>query len=134
MSQTEQYNAQLDKKCPVTGFLENNVSSKAKTAFLKLFKTIGNQSAAADRQGFTWTEIEEELRKDLIFNKAYQEVLLQMKHELEGILYCKAISRKDTKSALMWLSAKFPEEYRAGAKKKEKKDNKEALFDSLLDG
>ena len=118
----------------VTGFLvSEKLSIRSKTSFLKALKILGNQSSAAEKQGISWSEMENELRKDLIFNKAYLEVLTDMKHELEGILYTKAIEKKDAKSAILWLSAKFPEEYRAGTKKTEKKQSKDKIFDSLLE-
>lgn len=126
-SESKQYN--IDS---VTGFIEDSIPPRVKTAFLKALKANGNQSAAATKHGITWAEMDLELKKDPIFHKAYMEVLTDMKHELESILYTKAIDKKDTKSALSWLSAKFPDEYRTGAKKADKKDNKEKLFDRLL--
>lgn len=126
-------NFEIDK---VTGYLENNEESGIKpihkTAFLKSLKTTGNQSSAASRLGFTWAEMEAELGKDLKFKQAYDATLLEMKHQLESILFMRAIEKKDAKTAVLWLQAKFPSEYRAGAKQVGKKDNKENLFDNLL--
>jgi len=124
-----------------TGFLEkkqgeNEFNPKQKTAFLKAMKTHGNQSKAAHDLGFSFKIIEWHLRKDLIFNEAYKETLLEMRHLLEGELYQAGLNGK-SREANLWLSAHFPETYKAGAKaanKAPKNDHLDKLYEESQNG
>ncbi len=121
----------------VTGFMEtadkSGFNPKDKTAFLRALKTHGNQSKAAHDLGFSYRIVAEHLRKDLIFNEAFQEALLEMRHKLESELYKAGIAGK-SKDALVWLGAHFPADY--GTKKQappKKTSNQEVdnLFEKL---
>ncbi len=122
---------------PATGFLEkaekNSFGARAKTAFLKDLKKTGNQSKSLRDLGFTNEDFDFALRKDLIFKKAYNNTLLEMRHDLEGDLYVSGLAG-DTKKAQMWLQAFFPETYKPSAAKKTKQatvDPLEALYKKL---
>ncbi len=116
----------------VTGFLDGKVSPKAKTGFLQGLKTTGNQSIAADKQGFTWPEIAQELASDLKFKESYDETLLKMRHAIESKLYLAGLAGK-AKEGLIWLQAHFPETYKPALNKKPKKAENHAL-NRILDG
>ncbi len=122
---------------PATGFLEknekNSFNAREKTAFLKDLKKTGNQSKSLRDLGKTNEEFDLALRKDLIFNKAYRNTLLEMRHEIEGHLYTSALAGK-TKEAHLWLQAFFPETYKPSASRKPTKstvDPLEALYKKL---
>ncbi len=115
---------------PATGFLEKNeknpFGAKEKTAFLKDLKKTGNQSKSLDQVGVTNEQFDFSLRKDLIFNKAYRNTLLEMRHEIEGNLYTAALAGK-AKEALLWLQAFFPETYKPSAASKKAKPTVDPL-------
>ncbi len=124
-------------KDSVTGFLEkaekNSFGAREKTAFLKAFKTHGNQSKAMHDLGYSYAVLEFHLRKDLIFNRAFQETLLEMRHLLESAMYTAGVSGK-SKDAETWLKAHFPETYKPSAAKRPKReavDPLEALYKKL---
>jgi len=108
-----------------TGFLEqkntkNNdlngsipFNAKDKTQFLKALKNHGNQTKAADDLGISVKILKWHLRKDLKFNEAFHETLLEMRHKIEGELYVAALEGK-TREAKLWLEAMFPEEFKRG--------------------
>lgn len=120
-----------------TGFLEklekNAFNAREKTAFLKDLKRTGNQSKSLDKLGTTNEQFDLALRKDLSFNKAYRNTLLEMRHEIEGNLYTSALEGK-TKEAHLWLQAFFPETYKPSAATKKAKptvDPLEGLYKKL---
>ncbi len=122
---------------PATGFLEKNKNNSfgafEKTKFLKDLKRTGNQSKCLDSLGCTNAEFDFALRKDLIFKKAYNNTLLEMRHEIEGHLYTAALAGK-AKESLLWLQAFFPETYKPSAAKRPKReavDPLEALYKKL---
>ncbi len=122
---------------PATGFLEKNekflFGAKGKTLFLKALKRHGNQTAAADEAGVPYETVEEHLRIDLTFRKAFRATLLEMRHTIEGKFYVAAL-RGEASEAKMWLQAFFPETYRPGAGKpssKDKADPLDALYKKL---
>lgn len=122
---------------PATGFLEkaekNSFGARDKTAFLKAFKTHGNQSKAMHDLGYSYTILEFHRRKDLIFNKAFEETLLEMRHILESAMYTAGVSGK-SKDAETWLKAHFPDVYKPSAAKRTKQaavDPLEALYKKL---
>lgn len=126
----------------VTGFLQKNLQKtenvgsvhifnpREKTAFLKALKTHGNQSKAANDLGYRYSEVQWHLRHDVGFREAFEETLLEMKHELEGKLYKSGLMGR-SKEAKIWLDAHFPAEYKASGKPAPKKDKKDALIDDL---
>ncbi len=124
----------------VTGFLEKKSEKNSKpqfnpmekTAFLKALKTHGNQSKAAHDLGFSYKIVAWHLRKDLIFNEAFQETLLEMRHKLEGELYKAGVEGR-SKEAKMWLESHFPSDYRPSQKQQPKKDKKNTEIDRLYD-
>ncbi len=120
-----------------TGFLESReegaFNAKAKTSFLKALKIHGNQSKAAHDLGFSYKNVADALRKDLIFNEAFQETLLEMRHKLESELYKAGIAGK-SKDALVWLSAHFPNDYgtkKTAVPKKPSNQEIDSLFEKL---
>ncbi len=122
---------------PATGFLEKNEKNsfgpREKTAFLKDLKRTGNQSKSLDQVGATNEDFDLALRKDLTFNRAYRNTLLQMRHDIEGNLYTAAIDGK-AKEALLWLQAFFPETYKPSAANRKTKptvDPLDALYKKL---
>ena len=119
----------IDKKDNLDGFKPIH-----KTKFLKALKIHGNQSKAAHDLGFSYKIVEWHLRKDLKFNEAFQETLLEMKHALEGRLYEQGIKTGGVKQAQMWLVAHFPEDYVVKNRKPQPKSNVneiEALYEGL---
>lgn len=119
---------------PVTGFLEkkekNSFGPREKTAFLKEFKRTGNQSKSAHSLGYEFETVEWHFRNDRIFNRAFQAVLMELRHELEGDLLSRA-RKGGSKEAQMWLQAHFPETYKASASKQPKKNDSSAVIDDL---
>lgn len=119
---------------PATGFIEkndkNSFGPREKTAFLKDLKRTGNQSRCLDKLGCTNADFDEALRKDLVFNRAYRNTLLEMRHELEGDLYTAGLDG-DAKKAMAWLQAFFPEVYKPGAARSTKKDKDTSVLDAL---
>lgn len=120
-----------------TGFLEKNektpFGAREKTAFLKDLKSTGNQSKSLDKVGARNEDFDLALRKDLIFNKAYRNTLLEMRHDLEGDMYTSGLAG-DAKKAQMWLQAFFPETYKPSAVSKKAKptvDPLDALYKKL---
>ncbi len=131
MAETNEYSVD-----PATGFLEknekNSFSPMEKTKFLKDFKRTGNQTKCAHDLGYSFRVIEEHLRKDLAFKRAFEEVLLEMRHEIEGELYSKALNGK-TKEAHLWLQAHFPEIYKPSAVRPAKKEASNPVVDALYE-
>ncbi len=122
---------------PATGFLEKNekfiFGAKGKTLFLKALKRHGNQTAAADESGVPYETVEEHLRIDLTFHRAFRATLLEMRHTIEGKFYVAAL-RGEASEAKMWLQAFFPETYRPSAgnsKQKPTTDPLDALYKKL---
>lgn len=132
MSETNEYTQDS-----ATGFLEknekNSFNAREKTAFLKAFKNHGNQSKAMHDLGYKYDVLEFHLRKDLIFNKAFRETLLEMRHLLESAMYTAGVNGK-SKDAETWLKAHFPETYKPSAASKKAKptvDPLEGLYKKL---
>jgi len=119
-----------------TGFLEKNekntFSAYEKTKFLKALKLHGNQSKAARDLGYSFDIIELHLRKDLIFNKAFKQTLLEMRHDLESTLYTAGLDG-DGRKAKIWLDVHFPEAYKPGARTVPKKERDTSVIDDLYD-
>jgi hypothetical protein len=124
-----------------TGFLvkkfeknsgENVFLPKHKNSFLKALKTHGNQSKAAHDLGFPYSEIQFHLQKDKVFQEAFTQTLLEMRHKLEGELYRAGLGGK-SREAKIWLEAHFPAEYKASNKPLAKKDKKDSTIDDLYD-
>ena len=117
---------------PATGFVEKNekffFGAKAKTLFLKALKDHGNQTAAADKAGVPFATVEEHLRIDLAFKRAFRATMLEMRHILEGKLYTTAM-KGGTKEAKMWLEVFFPETYKPSKSSKPEKDS--SVIDDL---
>lgn len=122
---------------PATGFLEKNekfeFGAKGKTQFLKALKRHGNQTAAADEAGVPYETVEEHLRIDHVFSKAFRAAMVEMRHTIEGRLYTAAL-KGETKQAQMWLQAFFPEIYKPSAARTAKKDTSviDALYQKTL--
>lgn len=125
-----------DRIDPATGFLEKNKNflfgAREKTAFLKHLKKTGNQSRSLDLLGVTNEEFDFHLQKDLVFNKAYRNTLLEMRHELEGNLYTAGLNGS-AKEAQMWLQAFFPEVYKPSASKAPKRDRGDDTINALYE-
>lgn len=119
----------------VTGYLESidgtGIQPKHKTAFLKNFKKSGDKTKAIEFQGFTFTDLEWHLQNDAVFKKSYREVLLAMKHELEGLMYENAFKSNGHRERQMWLETNFPEDY--GKKVLPKGQKNKSKLETLLD-
>lgn len=123
------------KICDATGYLESldgtGIQPKHKSAFLKAFKKSGDKTKAIEFQGFTFTDLEWHLTNDAVFKKSYREVLLAMKHELEGLMYENAFKASGHRERQAWLETNFPEEY--GKKALPKGQKQKSRLDTLLD-
>lgn len=118
----------------VTGYREpdraSSIKPKDKTAFLKGYRESGDISAAANRLGYKASQMLHALKIDKAFNTDFKEVKLDMKHELEGLMYTKGLTNNGHKERLTWLEAQFPEEY--GKKKQEPPKKENPVISRLL--
>lgn len=118
----------------VTGYLEpsnaNKVKIWEKTAFLKDFRQTGDITACANKLGYKGSEFLWLIKHDTQFALDFQETKLDMKHELEGLMYQRGLTNNGHKERLAWLEAQFPEEY--GKKKPEPKKKTNPVLDNLM--
>lgn len=122
---------------PVTGYIVNadgtGIQSRHKTGFLKHFRKSGDKTRAADSQGFRYVLFEEQLKTDKQFKSDYEDTLLAMKHELEGLMFEQASGKSGQKDRLLWLQKNFPGEYNTnkGGKSERSKSRVENLLEEL---
>lgn len=128
-------NQQGDKSFDsATGYINPSKPSEIKvwekTAFLKAYRTHGDITAAATKLGYKGSDFLKQLKIDKKFNEDFIENKLDMKHELEGLMFQKALTDNGHKERLTWLETQFPEEY--GKKKVEPKKKGNPVIESLM--
>lgn len=123
----------LENVDPVTGYLQivdsQLMAAKQKTLFLKDLQRNGDESAAADKAGVTHAVVKLHIKNDPLFNKAYKDTLLSMKHEIEGKMFR---SGKIATGHKLWLERYFPEEYVSKRFLEKKKPKQETAVDRLM--
>lgn len=107
------------------------ISELQKNKFLRVFRNTGDLSGAADEAGVGTARMMEELKTNEQFKQDYQQVLLKMKHKIEGIMFTSGTLKAGYK---LWLETYFPEQYKvrkAPIKQKREKSAVDQLLEDL---
>lgn len=128
-----EYTEKTENVDPVTGFLKmidsQQMEPRQKTLFLKTFRSGGDEGAAADKALVPLNTVKLHLQKDPVFQQAYKDTLVEMKHEIEGKMFR---TGKIATGHRLWLERYFPEEYVSKRFLEKKKPKKETAVDRLI--
>ena len=108
---------------------EAKFQPKQKQEFLQLFRECGDPAFIMNQFGFKVSVFNNHLKFDKKFKEDYEEMLLEMKHELEGTMFKNARQSGGYRDRMKWLEKNFPQEYSpAKATKKKDTDPIDALW------